>query len=246
MIKAIIIDDEKHCIITMEHLLAKTGEVEILASVQNSLEAEEKIRSLQPEIVFIDIQMPNLDGFEVLNKFEKLPFKVVFTTAFDQYAIKALKMNALDYLQKPISIEDIHEVLEKYKQEESHQTKEQISHVYEFSKGKVLDTIALSVQQGLLFVKIDDIMYIEGDGCYSHIIMQDQTKHLASKTISVFEEVLSENPLFFRAHKSHLVNIRYIKQYIRGEGGEIIMKDGKNIAISRNKKQEFLALFQRI
>lgn len=246
MIKAIAIDDEKNCLITLEHHLLKTGNVELLECIQDSSAAAKKIRELKPDIVFIDIQMPVKNGFEVLEEFDSLPFKVVFTTAYDQYALKALKMNALDYLQKPISYEDVAQVIQKYKNEEMLQSKEQIGHLYQFSQGKMQDTIALSVQEGLLFVKIDDMMYIEGSGCYSNIVMTDGTKYLASKTMGVFEEVLADHPLFFRAHKSHLVNIKFIKQYIRGEGGEIIMQDGKNIAISRAKKQEFLNMFKKI
>jgi two-component system LytT family response regulator len=246
MIKSIIIDDEKHCLITLEHLLKQTGEVEILQSIQKSSEAEMLIREQKPDLVFIDIEMPELNGFEVLNQFETLPFKVVFTTAYDQYAIKALKMNALDYLQKPISLEDVVDVLEKYKQNEFHQTKEQISHVYEFSQGKIPDTIAISVQEGFSFVKVDDIMYIEADGGYSKIMMSDLTKHYVSKTVATFEDVLQDNPLFFRPHKSHIANLKFVRQYLRGDGGEIIMKDGKSITISRNKKQDFLGLFQKI
>lgn len=246
MIKAVVIDDEKHCLVTMEYLLQQAKEVELLACIQDSREAAEQIRNLKPDIVFIDVQMPNITGFEVLQQFEVLPFKVVFTTAYDQYAVKALKMNALDYLQKPVALDEIKEVLEKYRQDQLLQTREQISQIYRFSEGKILDTIALSVQEGLMFVKQEDITYIEGSGCYSNIIMADGTKHLVSKTIAVFEDVLHENPLFFRAHKSYMVNLKFIKQYIRGEGGEIIMKDGKSIAVSRNKKQDFLNLFQRI
>lgn len=246
MIKAIAIDDEKHCLITMEHHLSKIEDVELLEKIQDSTKAVERINALKPDLVFIDIEMPVMSGFDVLQQFETLPFKVVFTTAYDQYAIKALKMNALDYLQKPIAFEDIAEVIEKYKSEGLHQSREQIGHLYQFSQGQMQDTIALSMQEGLIFVKIDEIMYIEGSGCYSYIVMTDHSKHLASKTMGVFEEVLQDNPMFFRAHKSHLVNIKYIKQYIRGEGGEIIMQDGKNIAISRNKKQDFLSLFKRI
>lgn len=246
MIKAIAIDDEKHCLITLEHYLNKTGEISLLATIQDSTMAVEKINELKPEIVFIDIEMPEMNGFEVLNKFDTMPFKVVFTTAYDEYGIKALKMNALDYLLKPIAYEDIIDVIEKYKNSAMHQTKQQIRQLYQFSQGKMQDTIALSMQEGLLFVKVEEIMYIEGSGSYSYILMKDKTKHLASKPISLFEEVLEDNPLFFRAHKSFMVNIRHIKQYLRGEGGEIIMNDGKSVSLSRNKKQEFLSLFRKI
>jgi len=246
MIKAIIIDDEKHCLITLEHLLKRSGEVELLAIIQDPTEAPKLILELKPDIVFIDIEMPSQNGFEVLQSLEAINFKVVFTTAYDQYAIRALKMNALDYLQKPISFEDIKDVLEKFKHNLMSSDQKQISNVYKFSKDKIQDTIALSVQEGLIFVKLKDIIYIEGNGSYSNIVMTHNKKHLASKTMSVFEDVLAEHPLFFRAHKSYIVNLKCITQYIRGEGGEIIMTDGKNIAISRNKKQEFLSLFQKI
>lgn len=246
MIKAIIIDDEKHCLVTLEHHLNKTKEIEVLAAIQDSTLAADKIKELKPNIVFIDIEMPGMSGFEVLNRFETLPFKVVFTTAYDQYAIKALKMNALDYLLKPVAFEDIQEVIEKFKNSAMHQSKEQITQLYRFSEGKMQDTLALSMQEGLTFVKIEDIMYIEGSGSYSYIVMTNKSKHLASKSISLFEEVLEDNPMFFRAHKSFMVNIRHIKQYIRGEGGEIIMNDGKRVSLSRHKKQEFMSLFKKI
>lgn len=246
MIKSIIIDDEKHCLITLQHLLQITGEVEILSCIQKSCEAEQAIRELKPDLVFIDIEMPNLNGFEVLSQFEDFPFKVIFTTAYHQYAIRALKMNALDYLLKPISLEDIRGVMEKYKANKIEIGKSQISNMYKFSYEGFQDTIALSVQEGLIFVKLSEIIYIEGSRSYSTITMMDNKQHVVSKNLLVFEEVLAEHSFFFRPHKSFLVNLKFIKQYIRGEGGEIIMVNGKNIAISRGKKQEFLGLFQKI
>jgi two-component system, LytTR family, response regulator len=246
MIKAIIIDDEKHCIVTLEHLIAQLDTISIVAATQNSTEAKSLIEEHQPDIVFLDIEMPEMNGFDVINQFEKLPFKVIFTTAYDQYALKALRLNALDYLLKPIDINDVKEALTKYKNKELSISKDQIQNLHVFTNGKMQDTIALSTQQGLLFVKIDDIMYLEASSCYTYIVMSDKTKHLASKTMATFEEVLNDNALFFRTHKSHIVNLKFIKQYIRGEGGELIMQDGNNIALSRNRKQEFLNLFKKI
>lgn len=246
MIKVLIIDDEKHCIITLNHLLSTLKEVNIAATTQDSTQAKELIEKHQPDIVFLDIEMPQLNGFDVLNQFETIPFKVVFTTAYDQYAIKAIRLNALDYLLKPIDAHDIAAVIEKFKMNEMQISKNQLTHLQQFINGKMQDTIALSTQEGLLFVKIDEIMYFEASGCYTYIVMNDKSKHLASKTLANFEEVLLDNPIFFRAHKSNIVNLKFIKQYIRGEGGEIIMQDGNNIALSRNKKQEFLNLFKKI
>lgn len=246
MIKAIIIDDEKHCIITLKHLLSAFDTIEVVATTQDSTTAKKLIIEHEPHLVFLDIEMPELNGFDIVNQFENPTFKVIFTTAYDQYALKALRLNALDYLLKPIDKKDIEIALEKYRNQELILSKDQVQNLHLFTNGKMQDTIALSTQQGLLFVKIDDIMYLEADSCYTHIIMNDQTKHLASKTMATFEEVLLDNTLFFRAHKSHIVNLKFIKQYIRGEGGELVMQDGNIVALSRNRKQGFLSLFKKV
>jgi two-component system, LytTR family, response regulator len=246
MIKAIIIDDEKHCIITLQHLLQQFETIKLVATTQDSTTAKHLIETHQPDIVFLDIEMPQMNGFDIINQFDKMPCKFVFTTAYDQYALKALRLNALDYLLKPIDKNDIAIVLDKYNNKELVISKDQVKNLHLFANGTMQDTIALSTNKGLLFVKIDDIMYLEAESCYTHIVMQDKTKHLASKTMATFEEVLQDNVLFFRAHKGNIVNLKFVKQYIRGEGGELIMQDGTSITLSRNRKQEFMNLFTKI
>ena len=246
MIKAIIVDDEKHAIITLEHLLKKFEEVEILATIQDSRKAKDLIEELKPDLLFLDIEMPNLNGFELLAQFETMDFKVIFTTAYDQYAIKALKINALDYLLKPIDKDELRTAVDKYLNDQIFTSQEQISHLNQFKTNQMSETLALSTSKGLIFIKIKDIMYFEADGSYTHVIMSNGEKHLVSKSLTNFEEVLIDNPLFFRSHKSNLVNLNFIKQYIRGEGGELIMVNDKSIVLSRNKKQEFLNLFNKI
>ncbi len=246
MIKAIIVDDEKHAIITLEHLLKKFEEVEILATIQDSTLAKEIILEKKPDLLFLDIEMPSLNGFELLQQFETIDFKVVFTTAYDQYAIKALKINALDYLLKPIDPSEIRLALDKYLNDQIFTSDEQISHLNQFKINQMSETLALSTHKGLIFIKIKDVMYFEADGSYTHVVMNNGEQHLVSKSLANFEEVLVDNPLFFRSHKSNLVNLNSIKQYIRGEGGELIMMNDKSIVLSRNKKQEFLNLFKKI
>ncbi len=246
MIKAIIVDDERHAIITLEHLLKKFEEIEILAVVQDSTLAKEIILEKKPDLLFLDIEMPNLNGFELLQQFDSFDFKVVFTTAYDQYAIKALKINALDYLLKPIDTEELRLTLDKYLNDQIFTSDEQISHLKQFKINQMSETLALSTSKGLIFIKINDVMYFEADGSYTHVMMNNGEKHLVSKSLANFEEVLVDNPLFFRSHKSSLVNLNSIKQYIRGEGGELIMLNDKSIVLSRNKKQEFLNLFKKI
>lgn len=246
MIKVILIDDEKHALVTLEHIIEKFDDVQVIATTQKSTEAKALIEKHRPDLVFLDIEMPFLSGFEVLEQFEEIPFKVVFTTAYNQYAIKALRMNALDYLMKPVDKDELREALDKFVNNELVTTPEQVQQVSQFTSGKILDTLALSTQEGLHFVKVDDIMYLEASGCYTYIIMSNNTRHLVSKNLAVFEEVLKGNALFFRPHKSHVVNLKCIRNYIRGEGGELIMANNASITLSRNKKQEFLALFHKV
>lgn len=244
--KVIIIDDEKHALITLEHLLKQFEEVELLACVQDCTAAKAAIETLCPDLVFLDIDMHPLSGFDVLNQLEDISFRVVFTTAYDQYAIKALKMNALDYLLKPIDPDELQTALQHYTKEDMLSMKGNAAQLAGFTIKELSETLALSTQQGLFFIKIKDVMYFSASSSYTYVIMQTGEKHLVSKSLALFEDVLKDNPVFFRAHKSSLVNLNYVKQYIRGDGGEIVMQDDTYITLSRNKKQEFLGLFKRI
>ncbi len=246
-IKAAIVDDEMHGIKTLRHLLQQYFPVvDLVFTTTESTEAKDLVVLHKPDILFLDIEMPRLNGLNFLTQFDEIPFKVIFTTAYDQYAIKAIRLNALDYLLKPIDKKELGEAIEKFQQEVTNTTKEQISHLHLFKENKVADTIALSTAKGLLFVKISEIIYLEAEDCYTHVTMKDGKKHLVSKTLGNFDEILKDEKIFFRAHKSFLINLHYLKQYIRGEGGEIIMNDDKSIALSRNKKEEFLKLFSKV
>ncbi|QAA81047.1 response regulator transcription factor [Aequorivita sp. H23M31] len=246
MIKLIIIDDEKHALITLEHLLEKFKDVEVLATVQESIHAKEIIEKLKPDLILLDIEMPLLNGFDVLEQFKEIHFKVIFTTAYDQYAIKALKVNALDYILKPIDAKEMREALDKYNNNQIFTTHEQLANLAKFNIGEMLDTLALSTSKGLLFIKIKDIMYLTASSSYTYVKMVSGETHLVSKSLSNFEEVLTDYPYFFRPFKSNIVNLHFVKQYIRGEGGELIMQDNTSIVVSRTKKQEFLNLFKKI
>lgn len=246
MIKVILIDDEKHALVTLSHYLKDFKEIEILATIQDSRLAKNCILELKPDLVFLDIEMPYVTGFELLQQFEYLSFKVVFTTAYDQYAIKALKLNALDYLLKPIEIEDLEIAINRFKDLEMETNTEQIANLAQFSINQMVDTLALSTLKGLIFIKVEEIMYLTASNAYTFVYMNNGEKHLVSKSLAVFEDVLEDNPIFFRSHKSNIVNIKYIKQYNRGEGGELIMQDNTSLVLSRAKKQDFLNLFKKI
>lgn len=244
MIKVLIIDDEKHGIVTLEKELHGMPDVNIVATVQDSTKAKENMELHQPDLVFLDIEMPRLNGFQVLEQWNILPFTVVFVTAYEQFAIKAFKYNALDYLLKPVDKEDLANCLENYRLHRVKTTPEQLQDIKNIQK--IRETIALSTAQGLSFVKVKEIAYFEADTCYTHIIMIDGTKHLVSKSLVNFDFIIEDHPAFFKAHKSFVINLHAIVRYVRGEGGEIIMADKKCIPLSRNKKQEFLSLFHKI
>lgn len=245
-IKTIIVDDEKHCITTLSHLITNHfSEIELIAAIQDSEKAYDEIIMLKPDLVFMDIEMPVLNGFELLQKINTINFKVIFTTAYDNYAIRALKLNALDYLLKPIDKLELRIAIDKYINQEFLHTNLQTNQIHKLNAQKQLSTIAISTSEGLNFLELTDIIYLEASNCYTIIHIKDGTKHLVSKTLAIFEEILDAT-IFFRAHKSFLINLQHIKKYIRGEGGEIIMNNKASISLSRNKKQEFLDLFSKI
>ncbi len=245
--KILIIDDEVHCIDILSKLLKKLApDFEIVGTASNGKEGLELIKKLQPEAVFLDIQMPVMGGIEMLENCDSLNFKLVFTTAYNEYAIKAIKLNAIDYLLKPLDKTELSECIEKLRTDPQQGIeKEQISNLKKSSGSQLQETIALSTQKGLIFINASEIMLLEADSSYTNVYLEDESKLLISKTMLHFEEILDEKK-FFRPHKSYLINLKFIKQYIRGDGGEIIMKNGMNIPLSRTKKDEFLSLFDKI
>ncbi len=245
--KAIIIDDEKHCCKTLSWLLSEyCHEVDLVGVAQNGAEGLELIRQLQPQLVFLDIEMPILNGIDMLLQLEVIDFDVIFTTAYNQYAIHAIKLNALDYLLKPIDKDELIAAVHKAKVKTQRIQKQQIVQFQEVQRTKITSKIALSLATGLVFVELGDLIRLEADGSYTNFILKGKKSILLSKRIGDVAELLQGNSDFFRAHKSHLINLRYVTQYLRGDGGEIIMDDGAAISLSRNKKEEFLDLFSKI
>lgn len=246
-ITAAIIDDEPHCIKTLSYLLQREfPQVVTVFTSGDPLNCKALVEQHAPDIVFLDIEMPEMNGLQLLAQWDPIPFKVVFTTAYDRYAIRAIRLNALDYLLKPVTREELQRAIDRCMQTTEKTSREKVLQLHLFAERKIPETIALSSSQGLHFVKLEDILYLEGDDCYTHVILRNDPKCVVSKTLSVFEELLGGDGTFFRAHKSYIINLLFIRQYIRGDGGEIIMQDGKRITLSRNKKEEFLGLFKKV
>jgi two-component system, LytTR family, response regulator len=241
----VIIDDENHCIKTLSDLIhTYFPEVNILATISDSTKAFDIIRENQPDFIFLDIEMPSLNGFEMLSKFEHLDFDVIFTTAYDSYAIKAIKFSALDYLLKPISKEDLSLAIDKIKTKSSTISKAQVKMASEVNMKLLPDTIALPSTNGLTFTSVNDIIYCTADGSYTRIFLADKNEILLSKTLGEVAYLLNEYS-FFRIHHSSLINLKQVKKYTRGEGGEVLMSNGKSLMVARTRKADFLNVFKR-
>lgn len=242
MITAIIIDDEaKGRLALREKLSSYCPEVQVLAEASNGQDALLLIQQHKPQLIFLDIEMPRMNGFEMLNAIPEKKFHVIFTTAYDQYAIKAIKYAAFDYLLKPIDIEELKTAVEKIDNKENGQTKKQIELLQQNLRHpkKQLNKLAIPTLEGLLFYDINDIIQLEANSNYTNIYLINNNKITASKTLKEFEELLPED-IFFRTHHSHLINLNYIKRYIKGDGGQIELQNGRYVDVSRRKKEEFL------
>lgn len=248
MINCIIVDDEQNCIEMLEWLL-KTycPQVSISAMCLSAEEGLQAIRQHQPDVVFLDIEMPRMNGFDMLEHFDRLDFDVVFTTAYDKFAIKAFRYSALNYLLKPIDPDDLKETIRRLEEKRSIPTREQIElllqHVKNLSKNTV-PRIALTTNDGMMFVATRDIVYCEAESNYTNIVLVGGKKIMVSKVLKDIDEALA-GPDFFRIHNSFLININHIKKYVRGEGGYVVMDDNATISISRSRRQEFMELFSR-
>jgi two-component system, LytTR family, response regulator len=235
---AIIIDDEERAIKMLQWLLATyCTNVTVLATADNAMDGITKIKSLQPQIVFLDIEMPQMNGFEMLNHFDgQFPFKVIFTTAYDQYALQAIKLSALDYLMKPIDKDEL--IASIAKLQEYQNTNPLQVKLLNNVKGD-LSKIALSTMEGIEVIEIASIVRCQSDSNYTTIYFENNKKKLFCKTLKALEELL-DGKSFMRIHQSHLINLQFLKKYNKGDGGDVELKNGEILPVARNKKQDML------
>lgn len=247
MINAIIIDDESGAIDMLEWLLTTyCPEVNILAKCIGAEQGIASIRALHPQLVFLDIEMPGMNGFDLLEKLAPVNFEVIFTTAYDQFAVRAFRFAALDYLLKPIDPEDLQNALSRFKENQPLLKAEQINLLIESmqSTKKLPERIALSAGNGLVFVNTSEITYCQADSNYTHVMMQDGKKITVARTLKDIDETLA-GEVFIRVHNSYLVNMNHIKKYVKEDGGYIVMPDDTAITISRNKRDDFFQRFSK-
>lgn len=246
-IKAIIVDDEKRGRDLLEILLKENcPRVTVVDKAANVDEAFYSITNKQPDLVFLDIEMPGGSGFDLLKKFDTINFSVVFVTAYDKYAVKAFKFSALDYLLKPIDEEELKEAVQKVKKKETKTNAELEGFTNNLKTLKNESSkVALQSNKGLVMMEIKNIMHCEADGKTTWVYIDGQEKILATKNLGEFEAFLSDYN-FIRVHHSHLVNMSHIKSYIPGRTGTIIMTDGAKIDVSQRKKEDFLKKLNKL
>ncbi len=244
MIRTIIVDDEQHCIDRLGGLLAQhfSDSVHLMGTFKTVEEGLTAIKKLQPDLVFLDVQIHDKTGFELLKLLPEINFAVIFTTAHDKYAVQAFKFSAVDYLLKPIDPDDLLQSIEKLKQKIE---KDDISKKMEVLFHNLKNTpgtskrISIPTVNGFVFVQVSDIIRCQSEINYTTVFLKDKQKITVAKTLKEFEDMLSIYQ-FFRVHNSHLINLGFIKSYNKGKGGAVTMMDNTEIEISTRRKDEFL------
>ena len=232
--KAIIIDDEKRARVSLSLLLQEyCPEVEVVAECENLPEGVKAIRKFNPDLVLLDIEMPGHSGLELVDFFDEkeINFSIIFTTAYNEYAIQAFKLSALDYLLKPIIPEELINAISRMERQKSLQFKALAENI----QNEFFEKIAVPSGNTLILIKISDIVYIKGEGSYSEIYMQDKSKHMVSRNLKNFEEILLKDKRFLRTHKSYIVNFDEVISFNKSDGGWLDMKNGNSIPISSEK-----------
>jgi two-component system LytT family response regulator len=245
-IRAIIVDDENHCVHTLRYELARhCPHVEVIAEAFSGEEAIDKINTLHPDLVFLDIEMPGMSGFDMLRRISPVTFHVIFVTAYDQYAIQAFRYAALDYILKPVArdqlIEAVGRVVDRNPLVQNDTRLDTLMH--NLRDGLKSPRIILPSGRGMDFVNTEDILYCTAESNYTHLCMRDGKKYTYAKTLKDVEHLL-ENLGFFRIHQSYLIQLSHIQRYLRDDGGYVVMADGFHIPIAKRRKEEFMALLK--
>lgn len=248
MIRAVCIDDELHCLERLSRLVtqycAKT--VQLIGTAQSVDEGITLIEALKPELVFLDVQIHENTGFDLLKRLKPVSFDVIFTTAFEKYAVQAFKFSAVDYLLKPIDPDDLQQAVAKLTDKAS--TPDVMGQLdtllYNLQQHQeTTKRICVPISTGYIFLSVHDIIRCQSDSNYTTLFLKDKQKLVATRTLKDFEDLLSDAN-FFRVHNSHLINLTCLKSYRKGKGGSVIMNDNTEIEVSTRRKDDFLKRIQ--
>lgn len=254
-LRSLIVDDEIHARENLKFLLSNyCPEIEVIGAASDILSAKEAIETLKPQVIFLDISMPSgTEGFDLLESLPEKKFQVVFVTAFKDYALRALNANAIHYLLKPVDIDDLKKAVKKLLStsqlfSENHdQLQSYIRSLENLSQtmlsNAAVSRITINHAKGFKIVDPNEFMYLEGEGNYTTIVFTDGSKYVDTKSVGVYEDLL-DSRVFFRIHKSHIVNLNFVKEFINDEGHYVLMKDGAKLSVSRLRVNRFLELFK--
>lgn len=248
MITTVLIDDQQECIDDLMYLFEKHKiPVKVVATANSGKDGLIAILKHKPQLVFLDVVMPEMSGFEMLDLLPKLDFSLIITTAVDKYAIQAIRCSALDFLLKPVKPQELKDAIEKTLEKHALPSKTQVSLLQESlrERTKPINKIALTMADGVELVNLDDILYFESDGNYTTVFLKGGKSMVISKPLGKFEEATDKN-IFFRLHNSFLVNVNHISKFVRSDGGYVVLENGKTISVSRNRKDAFLEVLAKI
>ena len=241
MLKAVIVDDEPYCCEALATLLEDCADIEVMAICHSAADALAAIKKYSPVLVFLDVEMPKMNGFEMLEQLSSVNFEIIFTTSYDQYALKAIRFSAIDYLLKPVDSEELQKAIQKV----VHRSQKPIAQQLEILMQKIhqpstpINKIAMPTMEGLQMIPVDSIISCESDSNYTILFLKNNKKIIASRTLKDIEELLEEHS-FARVHRCYLANLNEVEKYIKGDGGYLVMSDGKTIDVARNKKEVLL------
>jgi two-component system LytT family response regulator len=248
MISTVLIDDQQECIDDLSYLIKKNKlPLKVIATANSGAEGLAAILKHKPKLVLLDIVMPGMSGFEMLDLLPTPDFHLIVTTSEDKYAIQAIRSSAIDFLLKPVKGKELTDAISRSVEKRDVPSKEQISLLHDNlkEKNKPAKKIALTVSDGVELVFTDDILYFESDGNYTTVYLTGGKGIVVSKPIGRFEE-MTDPAVFFRLHNSYLVNMNRISKFMRGDGGYVVLESGKTISVSRNRKDAFLEALSKI
>ncbi len=248
MLKVVLVDDDVNDIRSMSEKLALCGsDISVVAKCHNVAEAVKAIHTHNPDIVFTDIEMPGISGLQLPDFFEPedLGFELIFATSYSEFAVRAFQLSAMDYLLKPVDVALLKKAVEKVRKKQNFKAQERTALLKEHLAGNALKRIAVPYSGGVSFIETANIFYLRADNVYTDIFLADSSTLTVSKSLKEFDQLLPK-PTFFRCHRSYLLNMEAVKEYITAAGGEIVMKNGIKIPIARDRKEEFISLWQRI
>lgn len=246
MIKAIIVDDEHHCIESLSLQINNVCPgVQVIDKCRSAKAALDAIGKLKPDLVFLDIEMPVMNGFELLEELPEISFAIIFTTSYNQYAIKAIRFSALDYLLKPVDRSELINSIKKVQEARHLPIAEQFQILLQQVNGQKngFNKIAVPTAEGFELIPAEQLLYCEANDNYTYFYLTNKTKIVACRTLKDIEEQLKAFPVFVRVHNSYVVNLNEVRKYVRGEGGYLIMSDGSSVNVSRTRKEALLKHF---